>query len=99
MKKFFKKIRSYGFWVALASAVVVLLDRVGKLCGFSIENKLVEDVILSIASLLAVFGIVNMNPKKEENQDTQEENQDTQQENQDKNFEDKNEQDFTDKNE
>ena len=61
MKKFLKKIRSYGFWVALASAVVVLLNSIGKLCGFSIENKVVEDAILSVASFLAVLGIVNMN--------------------------------------
>ncbi len=65
MKKFFKKIKSYSFWVALASAAVVLLNALGRALGFSIENKVVEDVILGISGVLAVLGIVNMNGQKD----------------------------------
>lgn len=60
MKKFFQKFRSYGFWVSLSSALIVLLNALGRVFGFSIQNQIVEDVILSIASFLAVFGIVSM---------------------------------------
>lgn len=59
-----KKFKSYSFWVALASAVVVLLNALGRAFGFSIQNKVVEDVILSLASLLVVLGIVNMDTNK-----------------------------------
>ncbi len=66
MKKFLKKIRPYSFWLALASAVVVLLNAFGKFFGFTIENQVVEDAILSVAGLLAVFGIVNINVSKDQ---------------------------------
>lgn len=67
MKNFFKKMKSYSFWVALSSAVVVLLNALGRAFGFSIQNKIVEDVILAIASLLVVLGIVNMNAENTTN--------------------------------
>lgn len=63
MKNFFKKIKSYGFWVSLSSALVLLLTALGNAFGFEIENKIVEDVVMSIAGILAVFGIVSMNSK------------------------------------
>lgn len=82
MKNFFKKIKSYSFWVALASASVVLVNTLGKVCGFSIPNKVVEDVILGVAGVLAVFGIVNMGDKKASNTP---EDQSAQQQQQDEN--------------
>ena len=80
MKNFFKKMKSYSFWVALSSAIVVLLNALGRAFGFSIPNQVVEDVILAIASLLVVLGVVNMNTKNkgddaEQEQAQQEENE------------------------
>ena len=73
MKNFFKKIKSYSFWVSLSGAVIVLFNAFGNAFGFEIENKIVEDCIMSIASVLVVFGIVSMNGKEkaksDENQD------------------------------
>lgn len=63
MKNFFKKIKSYGFWVSLASALVLLATALGNAFGFEIENKIIEDVVMSVAGVLAVFGIVSMNKK------------------------------------
>lgn len=63
MKNFFKKIKSYGFWVSLSSALVLLATSLGNAFGFEIENKIIEDVVMSVAGLLAVFGIVSMNKK------------------------------------
>lgn len=68
MKNFFKKIKSYGFWVSLSSALVMLATALGKAFGFEIENKIIEDVVMSIAGVLAVFGIVSMNSKTENNE-------------------------------
>ena len=70
MKNFFNKIKSYGFWVSLSSALVMLATALGKAFGFEIENKIIEDVVMSIAGLLAVFGIVSMN-KKSDNKENQ----------------------------
>lgn len=64
------KFKSYGFWTALAGAVVVLLNALGKCFGFSIEEAIVTDIIMAIAGVLVVFGIVSMpkdsNSKNEE---------------------------------
>ena len=65
LKNFFKKIRSYGFWVSLSSALILLLTSLGNAFGFEIENKIVEDVVMAIAGLLVVLGIVSMNGKKQ----------------------------------
>ena len=62
------KFRSYGFWTALAGAVVVLLEALGKAFGFSIDNEIVTGIIMAIAGVLVVFGVVSM-PKGEENKE------------------------------
>ncbi len=61
-----KKIRTYGFWVALSGAIVMLVNALGRAFGFEIEDKLVSDIVLAFAGVLVVFGIVIM-PQKEEN--------------------------------
>lgn len=66
MKKNFK---SYSFWTALAGAVVVLLNALGDLFGFSVDNDLVKGLIMAVAGLLVVLGIVTMPSKDEENID------------------------------
>ena len=67
MKNFFKKFKSYGFWVSLSSALVLLINALGKAFGFEIENKIIEDVVMSVAGVLVVFGIVSMNKNKADN--------------------------------
>lgn len=64
-----KNFRSYGFWTALAGAVVVLLNAIGKCFGFTIEEQIVTDIIMAVAGILVVFGVVSM-PKKDEDKKT-----------------------------
>ena len=66
-----KNFKSYGFWTALAGAVVVLINALGKCCGFSVEEEIVTDIIMAVAGVLVVFGIVSM-PKKNEGEQTEE---------------------------
>lgn len=61
------KFKSYGFWTALAGAVVVLLNALGSAFGFSINDEVVTSIIMAIAGVLVVFGVVSM-PKGEEGQ-------------------------------
>ncbi len=60
MKNFFKKIRSYSFWLGLSGALVLLINSLGNVFGFKIENQIVEDLVMSVAGVLAVLGIVVM---------------------------------------
>ncbi len=64
MKNFFKRIKSYGFWVSLSAALVMLLTSLGKAFGFEVQNEVVEDCVMSVAGFLAVFGIVSLSDKK-----------------------------------
>ena len=64
-----KLIKTYGFWTALAGAIVVLVNAFGKAFGFIVKEDVISDIIMAIAGVLVVFGVVTM-PKeaKEENQ-------------------------------
>lgn len=58
--------KSFGFWTALAGAITLLVSTLGKLFGFSVDNQLVNDAIMSFAGVLVVLGIVTM-PKNKKN--------------------------------
>ena len=58
-------IRSYGFWTALAGAIVVLVNAVGRAFGFFVEEEVISNIIMAIAGILVVFGVVTM-PKGEQ---------------------------------
>lgn len=60
MKNFFKKFKSYSFWISLAGAVVLIVNCFGRAFGFKIENRTVEDCIMGIAGALVMLGIVTM---------------------------------------
>lgn len=61
-----KIFKSYGFWTAFAGAVVILVNSLGQLFGFSIESKLIENVILAFAGVLVALGVVSMEKGKSE---------------------------------
>ena len=73
-----KIFKSYGFWTAFAGAVVILVNSLGQLFGFSIESQLIENVILAFAGVLVALGVVSMekaktvDDKADENQSTEE---------------------------
>ena len=73
-----KNYKSFGFWTALAGAVTVLVNALGSCFGFSVDNQIVTDVIMSVAGVLVVLGIVTM-PKKDKNstEETKEETETT----------------------
>lgn len=80
MKKFFKRMGDYNFWVSLSAGVIILLNAFGNAFGFSIKNQIVEDCIMAVAGMLVVFGIVNMKDhdggNQKENEEKDEDNKD-----------------------
>ena len=85
MKNFFNKIKNYGFWVSLSASLIMLLNALGNAFGFSIENQIVEDCIMSVAGVLVVLGVVTMNTNKTENNNEDIETLPEDEENQDDN--------------
>ena len=67
------KIKSYAFWVALSSAVVILVQSIGKLFGLNVEGGIIENVIMSICGVLVVLGIVTKSDNAEDNKSVVEE--------------------------
>lgn len=66
------KIKSYAFWVALSSAVVILVQSIGKLFGLNVEGGIIENVIMSICGVLVVLGIVTKSDNAEDNKSVEE---------------------------
>ncbi len=69
MKTFKTKIKSYSFWTGLSGAVVMLCTTIGKCFGWTINDELIEDIIMSICGILVVFGVVCM-PIKTDGEET-----------------------------
>ena len=59
------KFKTYAFWLALSSAVVILIQSVGKLFGFEIDSVLIENVVMSICGVLVVLGIITKTDTQE----------------------------------
>ena len=58
MKTFKEKIKTYSFWTGLSAAVVLLCNSIAKCFGFSIDDGLIEDIIMSICGVLVAVGFV-----------------------------------------
>lgn len=52
------KLKSYSFWVSLASALVLILQVIGSKLGFYIDARLASDIITSACSILVITGII-----------------------------------------
>lgn len=78
-----KIFKNYSFWTAFAGAVVIFLNALGDLLGFSIDNEVITAVITGFAGVLVVLGVVTMSEqdakgdKKENQEDKEIENKDT----------------------
>lgn len=72
------KIKSYSFWVSLASAVILILKVLGSRFGFSVDESMVSDIFTAICSVLVLLGIIvipqapQTTLEKQNNQVTQE---------------------------
>lgn len=58
MKTFKERIKTYSFWTGLSASVVLLINAIAKCFGFSVDNSLVEDIIMSICGVLVAVGFV-----------------------------------------
>ena len=63
--------KSYGFWTALAGALTILVNALGRCFGFSVEDEVITNVVMAIAGVLVVLGVVSIpkNSSKEENKE------------------------------
>lgn len=77
------KIKSYSFWVSIASAVILILKVLGSRFGFTVDESMVSDIFTALCSILVLMGIIvvpsnnqtgsaikNINPPSDENLET-----------------------------
>lgn len=67
MKVIKEKIKTVSFWSGLAAGLVILLQSLGQVFGFTVSEKHITDIIMAICGILVVLGIVNKPEKKQEN--------------------------------
>ncbi len=80
------RIKTYSFWVSLSGAVVVLIQAIGRAAGFIPNADIINNIIMSIAGILVVFGIVSSPTEEELNEYIKEDdNEENESENSDKN--------------
>ena len=69
MKNFFRRFKSYSFWLTFSGACVLIANSLGNAFGFHIQNKVIEDCIMGVAEALVLLGVVTMDSgnKNDEN--------------------------------
>ncbi len=55
--------KSYTFWISIAGAVILIIQNVGSVFGFAIDEEVFMNIVNSVCGFLVVLGIIN-NPKK-----------------------------------
>lgn len=68
-----KKIKSFSFWTALAGALTILVEALGKCFGFTVEEGIVSEIVLAVAGVLVVLGVVCMPSKEDKTEDDESE--------------------------
>lgn len=81
------KIKSYSFWVSLASAVILILKVVGSRFGFTVDESMVSDAFTALCSILVLLGIIVVPSSQDKTNQTQEITDLTQSNNQTDKFE------------
>lgn len=54
-----QKMKTYSFWMALTGAVILVLQTIGKECGFSIDDKVITGIVSSVCGVFIVLGIIS----------------------------------------
>ncbi len=76
MKGFFKKINTYSFWVSLSSALLIIVQAVGRPLGYEVDTEVYMSVINSVLGAFVLVGIVPKTSKLDVTSSTQDETQD-----------------------
>ena len=85
-----EKFKSYSFWMSVTASIILVLNNLGNVLGFSVQSETVTKIVDSICGVLILFGIITMPKSKEEtdNEKTLQQNEkETKDESQDKSTE------------
>lgn len=66
------KIKSYSFWVSLASAVILILKLLGNRFNFVVDETMISDLFTALCSILVLLGIIVVPTNTKQNDETKE---------------------------
>ena len=64
-----EKFKSYSFWMSVTASIILVLNNLGNVLGFSVQSETVTKIVDSICGVLILFGIITMPKSKEETDD------------------------------
>ena len=67
------KLKTTTFWLGLSGAIVLVLECLSDIIGLELYSKQVENIILSICSILVMVGIVTKRTTKDKEEIDKEE--------------------------
>ena len=61
------KVKTTGFWISLASAIVLVVQALANAFGFKCDAKYVNEIVTSVCGVLVVVGVlIPTNNKKDD---------------------------------
>lgn len=63
------KYRTYGFWISLLGAVLLFLQVLGQMCGFTIDNERISAIVTAFCGILVVLGVLIKNDESDSSDD------------------------------
>lgn len=52
------RVKTYSFWVSLASAVILIIKLIAQKYGLNIDETFISDLVTTICGLLVILGII-----------------------------------------
>lgn len=52
------RVKTYSFWVSLASAIILIVKLIGQKYGLNIDETFISDLVTTICGLLVILGII-----------------------------------------
>ena len=53
-----QRVKTYSFWVSMASAILLFINTLGKNFNFSIDEKMYNDLFSAFLAILILLGVI-----------------------------------------
>ncbi len=70
-----KKFKSYTFWISLLGAVIILINTLGSVFGFAVDELTITSIVTAVLGIFVTLGLVKKD-KSNEDEKSQESTED-----------------------
>ena len=61
-----KKFKSYTFWISLLGAVIILINTLGSVFGFAVDELAITSIVTAVLGIFVTLGLVKKDKSKED---------------------------------